>query len=90
MPYTQLYCAKEHFARIRDAPRLAAARRLARTVNTLRALMTASTTQHLQGALHTRQLLNALFYLGATLSEAFDVASDLKGLADIDTGQEVA
>jgi hypothetical protein len=83
MKRVQRYCSPSQFAAIADDPRLSVALRLARTVNALRALSSATRAWEGIHQVHpVRQATNALLFLGATLYEALEVVSDIGPLAN--------
>lgn len=78
LPRQRLVCSPEHFATIATSSLLAPALRLARSVNALRALITATVPSAvLSDGLRVRQSTNTLLYLGATLYEALEVLDHL-------------
>lgn len=78
MAIAQQACSREHFEQIASSPLLPPALRLARAVNALRALTTAvDSVPHLPRRQQTRQSMNVLLYLGATLYEALEVLDHL-------------
>jgi hypothetical protein len=71
-PASRFVCSPEHFQRIAGSPLLAPALQIARSVNALRALKTATLPAELPERLKLRQQTNILLHLGATLYEALE------------------